>query len=61
VPGVCDVDVYVQAGDLVRPLKSGSDRVAHVIVLGNDRLDVEAATAQACGMINIRTTKRNPK
>jgi len=37
IPGVEEAKLYVNVGDTVRQLKSGSDRIGHIIAFGIDR------------------------
>lgn len=37
MPGIYDSKLYINVGDTVRHLKSGSDRIGHIIAFGEDR------------------------
>jgi biotin carboxylase len=54
IPGVHDVEVYVKEGDNVNELRSGSDRVAHIIAFGDTRAEVESIAAEAEKLIKIK-------
>ncbi|NBO71411.1 MAG: ATP-grasp domain-containing protein [Bacteroidetes bacterium] len=35
--GIYDAELYIKVGDQINPLKSGSDRIGHIIAFGSDR------------------------
>lgn len=54
IPGIHDVEVYVKEGDKVNELRSGSDRVAHIIAFGNTRAEAESIAGEAENLIKIK-------
>jgi biotin carboxylase len=53
VPGIRDLEIYVKAGDIIRPLRSGSDRIGHIIAMADTRAEAAAAVAQAEQLIHV--------
>ena len=53
VPDIYDLEINILAGDTIRPLISGCDRIGHIIALAETRPLAEAAAAKAEKLINI--------
>jgi biotin carboxylase len=53
LPGVTDLDLYVTVGDHVQELKSGADRIGHLISYGETRDDAVHIAERVFDMINI--------
>lgn len=55
--GVYEVESYVKTGDTIRELKSGSDRVAHIIVFGDNRTEALSINEAAEKIFKIEVSK----
>lgn len=53
LPWVIDADVYVAPGDVVRPLRSGSDRLGHVIAIGETGPEALDRAHEAAAMLEL--------
>ena len=53
VPGVQEAQVYIEAGTLMGELKSGSDRIGHVIVFGDSRIEAKMRAKIALSLIKF--------
>ncbi len=53
VKGVHDAQLYIKAGDKVNELKSGSDRIGHIITYGADRADALKIADEAENLLKI--------
>lgn len=53
IPGVMEAEVYIKPGQIMGCLKSGSDRIGHVIVYGKDRNDADSVMSRALSFIKI--------
>jgi len=53
LPNIYDLEINISAGDTIRPLISGSDRIGHIIALAETRPLAEVAAAKADKLINI--------
>lgn len=53
IQGVVEAEVYLKTGDKVNDLRSGSDRVGHIIVFGDNRVKALEITAKAEKLFNI--------
>lgn len=53
VPFIRDLEIYLKPGDTINPLRSGGDRIGHIIALSDDRDSAEDAVQQAEHMIQI--------
>jgi biotin carboxylase len=47
VPNIVDLKIYVKPGDTIYPLRSGADRIGHIIALADNRERAEEAVYQA--------------
>ena len=53
MPGVVDVQLYKNVGDVAMPLKSSNDRLGHVIAAGDDADEAAARAEEALRAIRI--------
>ena len=53
VAGVQEVLIYIKPGDKMRELKSGSDRIGHLIVFADNRIEAERQSQKAHELIKI--------
>lgn len=53
IPGVCEISILKQEGDLVGEIKSSTDRVGFVIAQGKNAADAEAICMKALSMIKF--------
>ncbi len=51
--GILDLDIYVQPGEMVRPLASGSDRIGHIIAVADTRKKAQEIVDQAERMLKV--------
>ena len=58
VQGVAEVELYIDAGDSVRPLTNGSDRIGHIIAYASSRQEVEDVVRHCESTIEIATEKK---
>ena len=54
--GVYEAEAYVKTGDRINELRSGSDRIGHIIVFGDDRVKALEITRKAERLFNIEVT-----
>jgi biotin carboxylase len=54
-PGIHEIGLFVQAGDTVRPLTCGTDRIGYVIALARSRRTAEAAVHRAGSCLVVET------
>lgn len=47
IPGVEEVSIYVNVGDVVNELKSGSDRIGHILIFSNSREESDIVLKRA--------------
>lgn len=57
IPGVKDLEIYVKPGQLMGELRSGSDRIGHIIVLGKNRKELKNKKNQAMSLLNFNVKK----
>jgi biotin carboxylase len=55
IPGITDLEIYCQEGEIVRLLTSGGDRVGHIIAMAETREAAAAAVQQAEQALRIET------
>lgn len=53
IPGVKDISLYVGVGDTIRELKSGSDRIGHILICTDNRKKSEAVLERAKHTIKV--------
>lgn len=53
VSGIRDLEIYVKPGDVIRPLRSGSDRIGHIIAMADTRAHAAVAVATAERTIQV--------
>lgn len=53
IPGVSEVEIYAQPGDTIRELRSGADRIGHVLTYSTSIDDSNQASLDALQTINI--------
>ena len=51
--GIYDAELYIKVGDQINPLKSGSDRIGHIIAFGSDRNSVLEIAENAERLLKI--------
>ena len=56
VRGVAEVEIYLRAGDTMNQLRSGADRVGHVIAYDPDPARCRAAALEARALIRVVTS-----
>jgi biotin carboxylase len=39
IPGIYEIEIYKKPGEIIKPLKSGDDRIGHIISFGDSRED----------------------
>lgn len=55
--GIFDAEIYITPGDYIKPLKSGSDRIGHIIAFGSDRQTALDIAKNAESLLNIEVDK----
>ena len=56
IPGVQDLRLYVKVGDVVKELKSGSDRIGHILIFTDNRKESEAVLEKVNQTIKVTTS-----
>ena len=59
IPGLAEMELYVERGDEVKPLTSGSDRVGYIITFGESREDAELAMEKVEEVVCITVAQSN--
>ena len=59
IPGVKEVSLYVGVGDTVRELKSGLDRIGHILIFTESREQSMKVLEKSKNMLKIHTVKKN--
>jgi len=39
IPGIYEIEIYKKPGEIIKPLQSGDDRIGHIILFSDSRLD----------------------
>ncbi len=53
IEGVDEIEIYVKPGDRTRALKSGSDRIGHILAYAKNRADAISVANHAASIIQI--------
>lgn len=53
VPLISDLEVYVKPGDTINPLRSGADRIGHIIALSEERASAVEAVRRAESLLQV--------
>lgn len=56
MPGIENIELYVDIGGTVHPLTDGSKRIGHILATGKDRLEASHHAEAAATMIRITTS-----
>lgn len=54
IPNICEVELYVNAGDIIKPLRCGSDRIGHIIALAETRPEAEGSVRRAERLLRLQ-------
>lgn len=54
IPGVKDVEIYVNKGDYIKAPENSSDRIGHIITVGNNADEAEQNAEAAMSLIHIK-------
>lgn len=55
LPGIIEIEIYKSIGEDVQALRNSSDRVGHVIAIGDDAEEAERNAESALELINVLT------